>query len=113
MRGLTIRLDEADNPATLQTSAPGGPPLGEILLRARVITTDVLEEGLARATRERRRIGDTLVAMGAATVTDVLQAVAGQQEIAVLSAEGRPSTPPPGKGLSAKLLRPDPARPIP
>jgi len=105
MRGLTIRLDEADNPATLQTSAPGGPPLGEILLRARVITGDVLEEGLARATRERRRIGDTLVAMGAATATDVLQAVAVQQEIAFLSAEELPSTPPLVKELSPKYLR--------
>ena len=105
MRGLTIRLDAADNPATLQTSAPGGHPLGEILLRARVITADVLEEGLARATRERRRIGDTLVAMGAATATDVLQAVAVQQEIAFLSAEELPSTPPLVKELSPKYLR--------
>jgi general secretion pathway protein E len=105
MRGLTIRLDAADNPATLQTSAPGGHPLGEILLRARVITGDVLEEGLARATRERRRIGDTLVAMGAATATDVLQAVAVQQEIAFLSAEELPSTPPLVKELSPKYLR--------
>jgi general secretion pathway protein E len=105
MRGLTIRLDEADNPATLQTSAPGGHPLGEILLRARVITGDVLEEGLARATRERRRIGDTLVAMGAATATDVLQAVAVQQEIVFLSAEELPSTPPLVKELSPKYLR--------
>jgi general secretion pathway protein E len=105
MRGLTIRLDAAHNPATLQTSAPGGHPLGEILLRARVITGDVLEEGLARATRERRRIGDTLVAMGAATATDVLQAVAVQQEIAFLSAEELPSTPPLVKELSPKYLR--------
>jgi len=57
----------------------------------------------ARATRERRRIGDTLVAMGAATATDVLQAVAVQQEIAFLSAEELPSTPPWSRAVSQDL----------
>jgi type II secretion system protein E len=102
---LTIPLQEADNPATLGTPSPGGQLLGDILVRARVITADLLEEGLARARQDRRRLGDTLVAMGAATATDVLQAVAIQQEIAFLSAEELPSTPPLVKELSPKYLR--------
>ena len=74
-------------------------------MRARVITAEVLEEGLVRAAQEQRRLGDTLVAMGAATVIDVLQALAVQQEIPFLSAQELPSTPPLVKELSAKYLR--------
>ena len=43
--------------------------------------------------------------MGAATATDVLQALATQQELPFLSAEELPSTPPALKELSPKYLR--------
>ncbi len=94
-------------------TTPGRPPrLGRILVQARVITEEVLEEALARAGRERRRIGDTLVAMGAATPEDVLKALATQQELPWLHAEELPSTPPALKELSPKYLRQCVACPI-
>jgi general secretion pathway protein E len=91
--------------ATSEPSSPGGHHLGEILLRTRVITADLLEEGLARSALERRRLGDTLVAMGAATVVDVLRALAVKEEIPFLAAEEMPSAPPLVKELSPKYLR--------
>ena len=79
--------------------------LGQILVEARVITEDILEAALARAARERRRVGEALVAMGAATAEDVLKALATQQELPWLDAEALPSTPPALKELSPKYLR--------
>ncbi|HEY7654121.1 MAG TPA: type II secretion system ATPase GspE [Methylomirabilota bacterium] len=96
----------------METAPLGGQHLGEILVRARVITATLLEDGLARARQERRRLGDTLVAMGAATATDVLQALAVQLGIGFLSAEELPSTPPLIKELSPKYLRQYVACPI-
>ena len=86
--------------------------LGQLLVEARVITDDVLEEALALATRERQRLGEALVAMGAATVEDVLKAVAAQQALPYLSAEELPSTPPVLKELSPRYLRQAVACPI-
>ncbi|HXA94043.1 MAG TPA: type II secretion system ATPase GspE, partial [Candidatus Dormibacteraeota bacterium] len=60
---------------------------------------------LVRATAERQRLGDALIAMGAATATDVLKALALQQELPFLSAEELPSTPPALRNLSPKYLR--------
>jgi hypothetical protein len=48
-------------------------PLGQILMDAQVITLETLEEALLRATQERRRLGEELIAMGAASTTDVLR----------------------------------------
>jgi general secretion pathway protein E len=79
--------------------------VGQILVQARVITEEILEEALARAARERQRIGDTLVATGAATPEDVLKALATQQDLPWLDAEELPSTPPALKELSPKYLR--------
>jgi general secretion pathway protein E len=79
--------------------------VGQILVQARVITEEILEEALARAARERQRIGDTLVATGAATPEDVLKALATQQDLPWLDAEELPSTPPAFKELSPKYLR--------
>ena len=79
--------------------------VGQILVQAGVITEDILEAALARAARERLRIGDTLVATGAASPDDVLKALATQQELPWLDAEALPSTPPALKELSPKYLR--------
>jgi len=79
--------------------------VGQILVEAGVITEDILEAALARAARERLRIGDTLVATGAASPEDVLKALATQQELPWLDAEALPSTPPALKELSPKYLR--------
>jgi general secretion pathway protein E len=89
----------------LETTPPSQQRLGQILARDLVITAEVLEEALARATRERLRLGEALVAMGAATPTDVLRALATQQQMAFLSADELPSTPPVLKELSPKYLR--------
>jgi general secretion pathway protein E len=100
------------NPATLDNPSPQPPRLGQILVRARVITDDVLEEALTRATRDRQRLGEVLVALGAATVEDVLKAVAAQEALPYLSAEELPSTPPVLKELSPRYLRQAVACPI-
>ncbi len=100
------------NPATLDSRSPQPPRLGQILVRARVITDDLLEEALALATRDRRRLGEALVALGAATDEDVLRAVAAQQGLPYLSAEELPSTPPVLKELSPRYLRQAVACPI-
>jgi len=89
----------------LETTPPGQQRLGQILARDLAITEEVLEEALTRAAHERVRLGEALVAMGAASPTDVLRAVATQQQMAFLSAEELPSTPPILKELSPKYLR--------
>ncbi len=86
--------------------------LGRLLVEARVITDDVLEEALARAARERQRLGVALVAMGAVTPEGVLKAVAAQQALPYLSAEELPSTPPVLRELSPRYLRQALACPI-
>ena len=87
-------------------------PLGQILMDAQVITLETLEEALLRATQERQRLGEALVAMGAASTTDVLRGLAAQQGVPFLSAEELPSTPPPLKHVSPKYLRQYVACPI-
>jgi general secretion pathway protein E len=87
-------------------------PLGQILMDAQVITLETLEEALLRATQERRRLGEELIAMGAASTTDVLRGLAAQQGVPFLSAEELPSTPPALKHVSPKYLRQYVACPI-
>ena len=95
------------------TSRSAQPPrLGQILVQARVVTDETLEEALALATRDRQRLGEALVALGAATDEDVLRAVAAQQGLPYLSAEELPSTPPVLKELSPRYLRQAVACPI-
>jgi len=89
----------------LDTAPSDSTRVGQILVRARVITEDILEAALARAARDRLRVGEALVAMGAASAEDVLQALATQQELPWLDAEALPSTPPALKELSPKYLR--------
>ena len=86
--------------------------VGQILVKAGVITEDILGAALARAARERLRVGEALVAMGAATAEDVLKALATQQELPWLDTEELPSTPPALKELSPKYLRQSLACPI-
>jgi general secretion pathway protein E len=89
----------------LDTALLDSTRVGQILVQARVITEDTLEAALARAARERLRVGEALVAMGAATAEDVLKALATQQDLPWLDAEALPSTPPALKELSPKYLR--------
>jgi len=109
---LTTRRGGDHNPATLNSLSPPPLRLGEILVQARVVTDELLQEALARAGQERQRLGEALVAMGAASADDVLKAVAAQQELPYLSAEELPSTPPALKELSPKYLRQYVACPI-
>ena len=104
-RGLTTPRGGDHNPAILDTPPRSARHLGQILVEARVITEDLLPDALARAARDRQRLGEALVAMGAATVEDVLRALAAQQELPFLLAEELPSTPPVLKELSPKYLR--------
>jgi general secretion pathway protein E len=89
----------------LDTALLDSTRVGQILVQAGVITEDILEAALARAARERLRIGEALVALGAATAEDVLKALATQQGLPWLDAEELPSTPPALKELSPKYLR--------
>ena len=102
---MTIQHRAAESPVTLGKARDIPSRLGQILVRARIITAEILEEALVRATAEHQRLGDALIAMGAATATDVLQALALQQELPFLSAEELPSTPPALRNLSLKYLR--------
>jgi general secretion pathway protein E len=86
--------------------------IGQLLVEARVIAPDVLEAALARARQENRRLGEALVAMGAASEEDVLRAVAAQQGLPYLAGEELPSTPPALAELSARYLREHVACPI-
>ena len=96
----------------MHTAPPGHRPLGQILLGADIISTETLEEALAQAGREHRRLGEVLVALGAATATDVMRAVAEQQGLPFLTGEELPSTTPALKDVSPKYLRQYVACPI-
>src|SRR2546428_13682546 len=85
---------------------------GQILLGARLITPEVLEEGLARAKSERRRLGEALTTMQAVSQDDVLRALATQQGLPFVAAEGLPRTPPPIKSPSPNYTRPSTPCPI-
>src|SRR5713101_7839773 len=86
--------------------------LGQILIGSRLITPEVLQEGLARAKSERRRLGEALTTMNAVSQDDVLRALASQQGLPFLAADDLPSTLPLIKNLSPKYLRQYTACPI-
>ncbi len=109
---MTIPLKRDHNLSTLQTAFPGQRSLGQILVRADIITPETLEEALAQAGQDQRRLGEVLIALGAATATDVLRALAEQQGLPFLSGEELPSTPLALKDLSPKYLRQYVACPI-
>jgi general secretion pathway protein E len=109
---LTVRFRTEDTPGTMRTVDAEPLRLGQILVQARVVTDDVVAEALAQASRDRQRLGEALVALGAASVEDVLKAVAAQQGLPYLSPEELPSTPPVLKELSPQYLRQSVACPI-
>jgi len=86
--------------------------LGQILVREHVVTDEIIAEALVRAGSDRQRLGEALVALGAATHEEVLKAVAAQQALPYLSPEELPSTPPVLKELSPQYLRQSIACPI-
>jgi general secretion pathway protein E len=79
--------------------------LGQILLKARVLTQDVLRDALLRARQNREKLGETLISMGAASPEEVLRALAVQNGVPFVAAEELPSAPPVVKNLSPKYLR--------
>jgi type II secretion system protein E len=87
------------------TLRPARRRLGEILLRAGTISAEALQAALARCEETKERIGEALVAMGAATRYDVLAALALQWELPFLFHEEIPSALPIVKNLSPKYLR--------
>jgi general secretion pathway protein E len=86
--------------------------LGQILLGFRILTPEVLQDGLSRAKQERQRLGEALVSMGAASEEEVLRALATQHGLPYLAADELPGTPPIVKSLSPKYLRQYTACPV-
>ena len=109
---MTARRAANHNPATLGTASSSPLRLGQILVQAHVVTDDIIAEALVRAGSDRQRLGEALVALGAATYEEVLKAVAAQQALPYLSPEELPSTPPVLKELSPQYLRQSVACPI-
>ena len=109
---MTARRAANHNPATLGTASSSPRRLGQILVQAHVVTDDIIAEALVRAGSDRQRLGEALVALGAATYEEVLKAVAAQQALPYLSPEELPSTPPVLKELSPQYLRQSVACPI-
>ena len=86
--------------------------LGRILIEGKVISEETLAEALIHATERRQRLGEALVAMGAATSDEILRALAAQHGLPFRSREELPLTPPIVKLLSPKYLRQYVACPI-
>jgi len=78
---------------------------GQILLEAGTITAETLEAAMTRVKKTGERIGEALIAMGAATRYDVLAGLALQHGLPFLFREEMPSALPVLKNLSAKYLR--------
>ncbi|HEV8437053.1 MAG TPA: type II secretion system ATPase GspE [Methylomirabilota bacterium] len=92
--------------------APGTKGLGETLIEAGVITPETLAAALSRAEHARERVGEALIALGAASQEDVLRALAKQRGVPFLLAEELPFTLPVLKNLSPKYLRQYEACPV-
>jgi hypothetical protein len=63
--------------------------LGEILVRERLTTPDVVDQALVRARTTGERVGEALVSLGAVKDDDVLRALAQQQNLAYLNRDER------------------------
>ena len=109
---MTARRAGNHNPAILGTASSLPLRLGQILMQEHVVTDDIIAEALVRAGSDRQRLGEALVALGAATHEEVLKAVAAQQALPYLSPEELPSTPPVLRELSRQYLRQSVACPI-
>src|SRR5258705_5836685 len=79
--------------------------LGEILVRERLTTPDVVDQALVRARTTGERVGEALVSLGAVKDDDVLRALAQQQSLAYLNRDELPAPLPIVKNLSPKYLR--------
>jgi len=79
--------------------------LGEILVRERLTTPDVVDKALERARTTGERVGEALVSLGAVKDDDVLRALAQQQNLAYLTRDELPVPLPIVKNLSPKYLR--------
>ncbi|MGH7354216.1 MAG: type II secretion system ATPase GspE [Candidatus Rokuibacteriota bacterium] len=79
--------------------------LGEILVQQGLTTPDVVARALARAQKTGERVGEALVALGVVTRTDVLKALAAQNDLAYVGRDELPSALPVLKNLSPKYLR--------
>ena len=79
--------------------------LGEILVQQGLTTPDVVARALARAQKSGERVGEALVALGVVTRTDVLKALADQNDLAYVGRDELPSALPVLKNLSPKYLR--------
>ena len=86
--------------------------LGRLLIEGGVISEETLAEALIHATERRQRLGEALVALGAATSDEILRALAAQHGLPFRSREELPLTPPIVKLLSPKYLRQYVACPI-
>src|SRR5499433_2431366 len=113
-RGIPARSDlttarQSAHTLFIVTTTPSAPSmvqrLGQILLKARVLTQDVLGDALLRAKQDRVKLGETLISMGAASPEEVLRALAEQNGLPFVTAEELPSAPPVVKNLSPKYLR--------
>src|SRR5499433_397112 len=113
-RGIPARSDLTTKPHSAHTlpivaSSPSAASmvqrLGQILLKARVLTQDVLRDALLRSKQNREKLGETLISMGAVTPEEVLRALAEQNGLPFVAAEELPSAPPVVKNLSPKYLR--------
>jgi general secretion pathway protein E len=85
--------------------ATSTPLLGEILIDDGVVTSDVVDAALVRASTTGERIGEALVAMGAASAEEVSRALARQKKLPFLSRDELPSPLPILKNVSPKYLR--------
>jgi general secretion pathway protein E len=104
---------------------PNPERFSQIPTREDGISAETLKEALVRASRERLRLGEALVAMGVANVgpelvvllddlppADVLRALAVHLQMDFLDADELPSAPPAVRELSPKYLRQYVACPI-
>src|SRR5262245_63667823 len=91
---------------------PRNKALGQTLIEAGVITPETLVVALTRSEHTPERIGEALVALGAASADDVQRALATQRGLPYLTAEDMPFTLPVLKNLSPKYLRQYEACPI-
>src|SRR5258705_8370844 len=79
--------------------------LGEILVRERLTTPDVVDQALVRARTTGERVGEALVSLGAVKDDDVLGARGQQQSLASRDRNGLRAPLPIVKNLSPKYLR--------
>jgi len=85
--------------------ATAKPLLGAIVLDEGVVTASAVDAALVRMATTGERIGEALIAMGAATAEDVSRAVARQNTLPFLGRDELPSPLPILKNVSPKYLR--------